>query len=109
MASIDRRAWSRFVRISKPFFTSETRWRAWGGVALLIVLLLSLTGLNVANSYVGRHFMTAIAERQANEYLRFAALYLAVFAVSSVVAVFYQFAQDRFALSWREWLTQRFI
>ena len=29
MAAIDRRAWSRFVRITTPFFTSETRWRAW--------------------------------------------------------------------------------
>src|SRR5438874_7427190 len=100
MASIDRRAWSRFVRITTPFFTSETRWRAWGGVALLIVLLLSLTGLNVANSYVGRHFMTAIAEREASRYLRFAVLYVGVFGISTIVAVFYQFTQDRLALSW---------
>jgi putative ATP-binding cassette transporter len=109
MASIDRRAWSRFVRVTKPFFTSETRWRAWGGVAVLIALLFSLTGLNVANSYVGRHFMTAVAEGEAGQYLRFAVLYLAVFAVSTVIAVFYQFVQSRFALSWRQWLTQHFI
>jgi putative ATP-binding cassette transporter len=109
MISIDRRAWSRFVKISKPFFTSETRWRAWGGVALLIVLLLTLTGLNVANSYVGRHFMTAIAEHEANRYLRFAVLYVGIFAISTVFAVFYQFTQSRLALLWRQRLTQHFI
>src|SRR5437868_3851498 len=109
MASIDRRAWQRFVRISKPFFTSEQRWRAWGGLALLIALLLSLSGLNVLNSYVGRDFMTAVAEGRADRYTRFALLYVGVFAVSTIFAVFYQFTQSRLALSWRQWLTQHFI
>lgn len=109
MTSMDHRAWSRFVRVTKPFFTSEQRGRAWGGLALLLVLLLSLNGLNVVNSYVGRDFMTAVAERQANRYGLFALLYLAVFAASTLVAVFYQYTQDRLALFWREWLTTRLV
>jgi putative ATP-binding cassette transporter len=109
MTSTDRRAWSRFVRITKPFFLSAERWWAWGGLGLLLVFLLSLSGLNVVNSYVGRDFMTAIAERQAQRYHLFALLYLGVFAASTVVAVLYQYTQDRLALLWRQWLTQRFV
>jgi putative ATP-binding cassette transporter len=109
MTSIDRRAWPRFLRITKRFFTSEERWWAWGGVALLLVLLLTLSGLNVLNSYVGRDFMSAIAESQPERYSRAALLYLGVFAASTVVAVFYQYTQDRLALMWRQWLTKHVL
>jgi putative ATP-binding cassette transporter len=109
MTLFDRRAWSRFVRISKPFFTSEKRWRAWGGVTLLFVLLLLLSGLNVVNSYVGRDFMTAIAAREPRRYAFSALLYLGVFLVLTIVSVFYQYTQDRLKLLWRQWLTQHFV
>jgi putative ATP-binding cassette transporter len=109
MFSINRRAWSRLVEITKAFFTSPVRWRALAALGLLVALLLSLNGLNVVNSYVGRGFMTAIAETDPNGYYRFALLYLAVFAGSTLVAVFYQFVTDRLALLWRQWLTNQFV
>jgi vitamin B12/bleomycin/antimicrobial peptide transport system ATP-binding/permease protein len=58
---------------------------------------------------VGRDFMTAIAERRADRYTRIALVYVVVFAVSTIVAVFYQFTQSRLALLWRQWLTQHFV
>ena len=106
MSSINRRAWSHLLTISKPLFASEKRWRAFGGLTLILTLLLSLNALNVVNSYVGRGFMTAISDREVYRYYLYALFYAAVFAASTVVAVFYQFAQDRLALLWREWLTQ---
>jgi vitamin B12/bleomycin/antimicrobial peptide transport system ATP-binding/permease protein len=106
MSSINRRAWSYLLTIGTPLFTSAVRWRAYGALALILALLLSLNGLNVVNSYVGRGFMSAIAERESHRYYLFALLYAAVFAASTVVAVFYQFTQDRLALLWRLWLTQ---
>ena len=68
MSSINRRAWSHLLTIGKPLFTSEKRWRAFGGLALILALLLSLNGLNVVNSYVGRGFMSAIADREDQRY-----------------------------------------
>ena len=109
MSVIDRRAWSRFVRISKPFFTSEVRWWTWRWLALLLVLLLLQNGLNVGNSYVGRFFMTAIAAREPQRYFLFAVIYLGVFAALTVADVFYQYSQDRLKVFWRQWLTQHFV
>jgi putative ATP-binding cassette transporter len=108
MPSLNSRAWSRFWKLTKPYFTSDQRRWAWGGVALLLVLLLSLNGLNVTNSYVGRDFMTAIAARQGKRYLFFALLYAGVFVLSTIVSVYYYYVQARVALSWRKWLTQHF-
>ena len=61
----------------------------------------------MANSYVGRDFITAIAVRDRGSFFRGALLYLVVFAVSTAVAVYARFAEERLALLWREWLTRR--
>jgi putative ATP-binding cassette transporter len=74
-------------------------------VALLVVLALSLNGLNVVNSYVGRGFMTSLANREVASFYRYGLYYLAVFFASTLVAVTLQFAQDCLALFWRQSLT----
>src|SRR3954452_7626237 len=97
----------RFVRVVKDFLTSEVRWHARGLFALLIAFALTVNGLNVANSYVGRDFMTAIAHRDQPDFVRQAILYVGVFAASTVVAVLCRFTEERLGLFWRVWLTRR--
>jgi putative ATP-binding cassette transporter len=105
MASTGRSTWSRFLAIATPFFRSDQRWRAWGMFGLLLVLLLGITGLNVVNSYVGRDFMTAVADRDTGRVGPLALLYLCVFAASTVVAVYERFTEQHLGLFWRRWLT----
>jgi vitamin B12/bleomycin/antimicrobial peptide transport system ATP-binding/permease protein len=109
MASAARQAWSRFWRVSKPYFTSDRRRQALGLLAILLVLLLTISGLNVAISYVGRDFMTAIVRRQGPQVYLFALIYLGVFAASAAAGAFSRFFELLLGLRWREWLTQRFI
>ena len=109
MELIGRRAWSRFITLVKPFFKSEVRWHALSLLALLVILLLSVSGLNVLNSYVGRDFMTALADRQPHLFSRLALLYTGVFGLLTVVAVFARFVEERLGVLWREWLTKHLI
>src|SRR5580658_10871288 len=109
MASPTRYAWFGLLSIGKAFFLSPMRWRAAGALSVIIVLLLTLNALNVANRYVGRNFITAIALRDRGQYFRFAILYMGVFAASAATGVSQQFVQDRLALSWRDWLTRHLI
>jgi putative ATP-binding cassette transporter len=99
----------RFARAVKDFFNSEMRWRARGLFALLIFFALTVNGLNVVNSYVGRDFMTAIEHRDQAGFVREAILFVGVFAGSTVVVVFYRFTEERLGLFWRVWLTRRVI
>ncbi len=101
-----RQSWRYLVSVSKPFLVSSSRWKAAAALAGIVTLLVVMNALNVANSYVGRNFITAIADRNRPEYVRFAVLYVGVFAASTFVGVMQQFVQDRLALSWREWLTR---
>jgi putative ATP-binding cassette transporter len=105
--TIDRETGRRFVRAVKDLLSSEVRWQARGMFALLIAFALAVNGLNVLNSYVGRDFMTAIAHRSWDDFVRQAILYLGVFAASTAVAVVYRFAEERLGLFWRVWITRR--
>lgn len=109
MAKLDRKAWSRFVHITKPFFHSEMRWKAIGLFALLIGLLLSVSGLNVLNSFVGRDFMTSLEKQQAGRFYVLALKYAAVFGCLTLVAVCARFCEERLGLMWRAWLTKNFL
>ncbi|TAT86136.1 ABC transporter ATP-binding protein/permease [Rhizobium ruizarguesonis] len=99
----------RFVRAVKVFMTSEVGGKAALMFAGLVALFLTLSGLNVANSYVGRNFMTAIANRQTPEFMRQAIFYIGVFAAFTIVAVVSGFIEERLALLWREFLTRRAV
>jgi len=101
-----RPIWSRFLAITLPFFRSGLRRRALLLLGLLVGLLLSVSGLNVVNSYVGRHFMTAVAERAPGRVLPLAVAYVGFFLVLTLVAVFYRFTEERLGLMWRRWLTE---
>ena len=103
------RAWSRIIRITRPLFTSEIRWRAIAWLVALLALVLGVVGLNVVNGYVNRDFMTAITERNPASYRLEAFRYLMVFAAQTAVAGFALFCEQRLGILWRGWLTSHLI
>src|SRR6185295_15188592 len=94
----------RVFRMLRGLLTSKVGGKARGLFLLLLVFLVSINGLNVVNSYVGRDFMTALEQRIWPRFAGFTALYLAVFALSTAVAVFQRYTEETLSLTWREWL-----
>lgn len=107
---IDRQTWNRLVQGLRAFIQSQdVGFKAkllFGG---LIGLMLALNGLNVLGSYVGRDFFTAVENRNMSGFVGWAAVYVGVFAVLTVVAVIFRFCEERLGLLWREWLTKRLV
>ena len=99
----------RFVRAVWDFASSDVGKKAKLMFAGLAALLFGISGLNVVNSYVGRNFMTAIADRQTPEFIRQAIFYVGVFAALTVVSVIARFVEERMALLWREFITRRTV
>jgi vitamin B12/bleomycin/antimicrobial peptide transport system ATP-binding/permease protein len=108
-ARLTRETWRRFVDAVRDFLASEVRAKALALLAILVLLLLSTSGLNVLNSFVARDFMTAIEHRDRGGFLHEAALYVGVFAASTIAAVIFRFTEERLGLLWREWLTRRSV
>jgi putative ATP-binding cassette transporter len=99
----------RLVASIRTFAWSEVGWRAKLMFAAIVALLLAANGLNVANSYVNRNLMSAIAERHTAEFVRQALFTAAVFAGSTIVAVLARFGEERLGLLWREFVTERSV
>ena len=99
----------RLVTAIRSFARSEVGSRAKLMFAGILALLIAANGLNVANSFVNRNLMSAIAERHVADFVRQAQFTLAVFAGSTIVAVLARFAEERLGLLWREFLTERAI
>ncbi|TMA79690.1 MAG: ABC transporter ATP-binding protein/permease [Deltaproteobacteria bacterium] len=107
---VDVRETLRHLRTTvRDFASCEHGGRAIARACLLLVLLLAINGLNVVNSYVGRDFMTAIEQRNGQEFVRRALLYAGVFVLLTLAAVLYRFTEERLGLMWREWLTYRLV
>jgi len=99
----------RFARAVKIFMTSHAGQRARLLAFALVALFCGISALNVVNSFVGRNFFSAIAEKQPAEFVRQAFLYTGVFAASTIASVIARFAEERLALLWREFLTHRAV
>jgi vitamin B12/bleomycin/antimicrobial peptide transport system ATP-binding/permease protein len=96
----------RFLRAVKTFARSEVGWKAKLIFAALVLLLCAANALNVVNSYVGRDFMTAIADRDMSGFVRQAFIYVGVFAALTLVAVIARFGEERLGLLWRDTMTR---
>ncbi len=73
----------------------------------LISLMLAINGLNVINSYVGRDFMTAIADHDRPRFSTEALRLGGVFALLTFAAVMSRFCEESMGLLWRKWMTWR--
>jgi len=105
----DRRLWKRFWEIARMYWFSEEKWQARGVLALLLILLFGFTALNVLLNFVGRDFMTALAEKNLPEFNKALMLYLGAFVVATPVSVFYSFIRKKLGINWRLWLTNHFL
>jgi len=97
----------RLLAAIRDFLLSDVGSRARWMLISLFLLMIAINAMNVANSYVGRYFMSAIDERDRPEFVYYAWLFVAVFAASTLFAVLFRYAEEHLALLWREWLTRR--
>ena len=87
----------------------KSRWQQWLFLGVLLLLSLSVSGMNVIISYVGNYFTTALSERDAPTFWRFFYVYAGVFVVATPIVVSYGFVRDLLGLRWRDWMTQKFL
>lgn len=109
MTRIDRNVIRRFYELAAPFFRSELRYKAIGLVALVLTLSLTLNGIGVIMSYIGRDFMTALQTKDLNQFQWNLLWYLAAFAIATPIVVYYSYSEQRLSLLWRRWLSHRIL
>jgi len=106
-APTSRQIFLQLVRAIMNFLKSPVGSKAKWLAASLLVLMLTINGMNVLNSYVGRDFISAIETKNTGGFIFYAWMYVAVFAGSTLVATCLRFSEERLGLLWREYLTRR--
>ncbi len=101
--------WKRFWQIARLYWFADERRSARAVLALLLLLLFAFTALNVVLNFVGRDFMTALAEKDLPAFNKNLLLYLGIFVVATPVSVFYSFVRKHLGINWRLWLTNHFL
>jgi vitamin B12/bleomycin/antimicrobial peptide transport system ATP-binding/permease protein len=106
---INEQGWGLFNRLIFNFSKSSLGPKAIRLFAALLVLLLIVNGLNIVNSYVGRDFMTALADRNQPLFVKQAMLWASVFVFMTIASVVLRYCEERLGLVWREFMTQQFV
>lgn len=101
--------WKRLYAIAKPFWVSSQKGR---GIALLVAVLLLLSGVSAVNvyiNYIAGKFATALQLRDVGQYYVFLFTYAAALLVATPIIIYYQFLRTKLSLVWRRWLSQHLI
>ena len=101
--------WSRLWALTRPYWKSDRRLRAFG----LLVLTLVLSGLVLAGSvvfsYVSRDMMTALSERNGSVFFYTMLSLLIYNLVAGPVVAISGYVTAKLMVDWRQWLTERFL
>ena len=87
----------------------QARKRAWTLLAVVLLLSLSVTGINVAFSYIGNYFTNALVKKNQDMAYLFVAVYFFGFLVGIPIVALYGYVQNYLGMRWREWLTGEFL
>jgi putative ATP-binding cassette transporter len=100
----------RFVAIAWPYWReSDERWRAFGLLALLVLLLLGQTGFSLLFNHETGEFTSALAARDAERFWAAIRRFTLILALAVPIYALYYFVRDTLALRWRRWLTASFL
>lgn len=109
MAETKRRLWQRFWSIARLYWRSQERAKAFGMLALLVVLLLGQTASNVLFVEQTGEFTSALAAHDADRFWASIRMSVAILLVAVPIWAFYYYVRDRLGIQWRKWLTGHFL
>src|SRR6185503_7640163 len=97
------------IALAKPYWSSKEGRRAYWLVAVLILLLLAETQLNVWFNRQAGEFTSALAAQDAARFWQSIRVYLLLLLIAVPEYSAYYYLRDRVALNWRRALTHRVV
>ena len=105
--------------LTRPYFTSEERGRAWALLLGVLALTFSLVGIDLVQSFARNVYYTALQQRDVKTFLRGLFWYVrgesgniipGFFPIATpalLIGVYLPYLQQMLQLRWRRWLTRR--
>src|SRR5207249_4174197 len=87
----------------------RARWQPWVLLAIVLLLSIAVTGINVGFSYIGNFFSNALVNKDQPRAYLFVGVYFAGFLLGIPIVALYGYMQSYLGLRWRDWLTNDFL
>ncbi len=98
-----------FVRLARPFWTSEERGKAWATAALLVLLALALVGINVVLVQLTGAIFDALQNYQYQAFLKSLGLWTLGAFIFCIISVAQSYVSMALNIQWRRWMTSHFL
>lgn len=95
--------------LTKAYFTSEEKKRAWGLFIAIVVLTLAIVYILVQLNHWYNSFYSALQAYDATKIYSELFHFSWLAAIYIALAVYAYYLRQKLILHWREWLTKRFI
>lgn len=105
----DRHLWQRFWAIASPYWRQDEKFKAWGLLLLLVLLLLGQTRFAVLFNEQTGEFTSALAARDEERFWASIKFCLGLLIAAVPIYALYYFVRDTLGIHWRRWLTHRFL
>jgi putative ATP-binding cassette transporter len=109
MKPVERNLSQRFWAIAAPYWRQDERLKAWGLLALLVLLLLGQTHFAVLLNEQTGEFTSALAARDEQRFWASIKFCLGLLIAAVPIFALYYFVRDTLGIHWRRWLTHRFL
>lgn len=99
----------RTIRLAKPYWFSEEKWKARWLLVLLILLLVGYTAFAVLLNQQSGEFTSALAARDGARFWHSILIFFGLLVVGVPIDAYYYYVRDKLALNWRRWLTDHLL
>ena len=104
-----RHLWRHFWLLTKPYWSSDERWRAFGLLALVVSLSLGLVFMNVQFNSWYNDFYNTLQKLDAVGFKASIIKFTWLALIYIAIAVYALYFQQMLEVKWRLWLTEYYI
>ena len=96
-------------RVTKPYWTSEEKWSAWGLLLIVIALNLGNVYITVRINEWNNSFYNALQAFNGHEFFRQIGIFCVLAGLFIAISVYALYLSQMLRLRWRKWLTNRYL
>ncbi|CAE21770.1 ABC transporter, ATP binding protein [Prochlorococcus marinus str. MIT 9313] len=85
------------------------RWLHWLMLAVIVLMLLAVNGINAGIGFIARDLTNALVEREESGFYRILIIYACCFVVALPIRVSQIFFTFKLGIIWRDWLSRSLI
>jgi putative ATP-binding cassette transporter len=96
-------------KLSAPYWRSEEKWRAWGLLAAIVTLSLSLVYMLVLLNDWNRQFYNALEQKDERDFFALLGYFCFLAGIYIAVSVYETYLEQMLQMRWRIWLTRQYL